>query len=348
MPTNDNALNLSPLQQQTLDDLGVDAWFLTPLAHPETVENQQYTAIIDGLVDSLTQPTDSIANTTPSPASPPVSNKLSAIPSNPKESEKQGSATNTTVAADPPSHQTTVHSTQKIPANARRQHIVPTVLLDAERNIAPPAQRDLAFPDVSTISGDWQIIRESAIALAAAEQLPYVLGIGDQHADNVLVFPPPDYPVRQRRSADDNATTVGEKPLLNDAEQQLLREMLASVDIDLAKSYSTPLLKHPMRYGLDPDAPALAAQLPILAAELALTRPKRLWLFGAVACQTLLQTAAPIADLMCKEYTISYLDSENTARRAAIICLPALDYLLALPSEKAGVWQRIKSLKVVG
>lgn len=346
MPITKTALDLSTLQQQVLDDMGIDAWYLTPLQRPQGAEDQQHHTMISGLVDSLSMPTEVSTNAMSASDLPALSRPVA---------EDNGSARalsghHQSMAAVV--QQTEAEAGKAVAVNgaqtgARRVHNVPTVSIDAARNVAPPAQMELFFPVVHDAPHDWAAVRQCTLDLSAQTGLPYCLGTGTQVADNLLVLPPPDYPLRQRSGVareTENAEQTTEKPLFNAAEQQLLTEILLSIGVSLTDCYATALLKQPMRYGLDPDAEILSAHLPLLAAELALSQPERLWLFGAAACHAVLQTAAPLSVLMFKNYTLSYSDTDNTTHQAEVICLPPLDYLLALPSEKASVWQRIKHL----
>ncbi len=115
--------------------------------------------------------------------------------------------------------------------------------------------------------------------------------------------------------------------------------MLACVGIAWENTYRTPLLKHPSQYGRDPDAETLRNQLPLLASELSLVLPQRIWLFGNLPSQTVLDTQAPLSALVEKNYRLAYQTQNGEQRTADIICLPDLDYLLALPAEKGRVWQ---------
>ncbi len=334
------------MQRQVLDDLGIDAWYLTPLQRPESSEDIQHHAVISDLVDSLQVVSDNAHSQTAAVATPQgLSGKALAT-----GSKQSAAADNTNEQTHLPSQATADSAKNHVVAvkqhEPRREHVIPTVTLDSDRNIAPPAESELAFPDVSEQPGDWSSVRQAAVDLATAAQLPYCLGEGAQTTADMLILPPPDYPLRTHRKAEGNIDPrqVTEKPLFSAAKRQLLSEILHSIGRSLSDCYVTPLLKMPMRYGLDPDAETLTAHLPLLAAELALTAPKRLFLFGATTCHALLQTAAPLSALMPKNYTLRYTDHKKNTHQAEVICLPPLDYLLALPAEKAVVWQHIQHL----
>ncbi|PIE44897.1 MAG: hypothetical protein CSA45_04975 [Gammaproteobacteria bacterium] len=341
-----NTLNLSPVQRQILDDLGIDAWYLTPLQRPESSEDIQHHAVISDLVDSLQVVSGDARSQTAAVATPQGSpgEALATV------DEQNAAADNTDEQSHLPPQATAGSPKKRVVAvkqhEPRREHVIPTVTLDSDRNVAPPAELELAFPDVSEQPGDWSSVRQAAVDLAAAAQLPYCLGEGAQTTADMLILPPPDYPLRTHRKAEGDADPrqVTEKPLFTAAERQLLSEILHSIGRSLSDCYATPLLKLPMRYGLDPDAETLAAHLPLLAAELALSTPKRLFLFGATTCHALLQTAAPLSLLMPKNYTLRYTDYKKNTCQAEVICLPPLDYLLALPAEKSVVWQHIQHL----
>lgn len=330
-----DTLHLSSLQQQVLAEMGVDAWYLTPLTRYESAEDQQHRAVISDLVDTLQMQDDTVSTLPPAPAVS-VQTTPTTLPDNTSNNVKYTKATNIV---------DTVTTTKTAKQAARRVHTIPTVTIDRTRNVAAPTQTELAFPPIQTAPDNWQNLRKAIIAQANDVQLPYCFGIGSQQAENLLIMPPPDYPLRQRNSdSREPKRQAVERAVLHEPEQQLLSDILHSVGISLADCYTTPLLKHPMRYGLDPDAEALSAQLPLLAAELALVQPTRLWLLGTAACHAILQTAAPMSALLPKRYMLSYTTTDKRTQQADVICLPSLDYLLALPAEKSVVWQNIKKL----
>ncbi len=146
---------------------------------------------------------------------------------------------------------------------------------------------------------------------------------------NIIILPPKNL---------HNNTEIEQK------EQKLLTSLLASINISLNDCYQTTLLKEKTQFGQDANEQMLQTHLSYIASELALTKPKNIWIFGRQAAQAILQTNAPLAHLIGNKYQLQYqLDNQgNDICIANVICLPSLNYLLAMPSEKSVVWKTIK------
>ncbi|PID62887.1 MAG: hypothetical protein CR974_02980 [Gammaproteobacteria bacterium] len=321
-------LNLSTWQRQALFDMGLDAWYLTPLTHTMTPADYEHDALIDSLVVEVAPPVAAAPKARPLPtsnANAPITASAAAQPATPNRAES-GSPT---LTAD-------VSPAKASTATPTSRHMLsppPSISLAAQTvTSAPASARDFV---IVPSADNWQTLEQQAQALAASAKQAGALGEGQPHAEHCLIFAPP----RQKRHAEED-----DAPLLSESATQLLRELFASIGIDWDNCYRTRLLKHATAFGQAPDDELLQAHLPLLASELALLTPKRLWLFGADSARAVLQTDAPLSQLLDRDYQLSYHTTQGR-QSADLICLPAPDYLLALPAEKGRVWQHIKRLR---
>ncbi|MGY0399478.1 MAG: uracil-DNA glycosylase family protein, partial [Ostreibacterium sp.] len=154
-----------------------------------------------------------------------------------------------------------------------------------------------------------------------------VSGVGSAAAEWMIITPPPGQ--RHLKNAQ----------LMDDDESQLLAEMMVSIGKTQENIYITPLLKQGVYKQKDPDETILAKHLPILAAEIAWIKPKRLLLMGRIPNQVLLSTKALLSALMHKNY---YLQQGQLI--VPVTSLPSLNYFLAMPAEKKILWQQLKVL----
>ncbi len=338
---------LSTWQRQVVADLGIDAWYLTPLQPLVTSDDKAHQQLIDGLLGSISEHDDAVppAVTT----SVPAANAQVTVTTAPlAESLAHTAATAVTeVQAPSPSMPANapravgevLEKTTGAGVNSSSRRVLtppPTIRVDAQQNIQPPEEGVLslsASPDYLT----WTALAERIKQLAEQAQQTYCLGQGNQQAAECFIFPP---------SEPNHASANHEGVLqwLHPPAKQLLSEMLAAIGVDFADSYQTPVLKHATAFGQAPDQALLDAHLAVLASELVLVSPARIWLLGGAVCRAVMDTAAPLSALMPKHYGLSYLDAQQQGQQAQLICLPEPDYLLALPAEKGKVWQRLKSL----
>ncbi len=230
------------------------------------------------------------------------------------------SATQATKAA--PTITTETNIDKSNPINRRASKALPAPIRINVAEIEPPSG-NIHFPiSVADIAGK-----------PAEKKLEHI----NSHATELLILPPPERTANQQPEESNHLA-------LTHKEQQLLTEMLSSIGISSESVYQTRLLKSATAFGQDANREMLNEHLGYLAQELNVIKPKRIWLFGRQAGQAILQTTAPLSALIGNNYQLTYHDSEQHAHTAEIVCLPSLDYLLALPVEKAKVWQIIKKL----
>lgn len=323
----DLTFNLTEHQSQVLSHLAIDAWYLTPWqqSDPDYAQNQ---SAISGIVDSLTQTlhsesTDSQKSIEAAVAATTVEQVVTDLP----PSQVETAAANKTVAAN--------QSSSQLRSGQTLSDLKP-IVLDDKAVLTPPSEMLVTFPvSESSLKVDksWQGIKQALEALSAAKaqgslSASYLGGAGDENAETLLVLPP---------LAEAQLT---QQDLLTADERQLLTETLRAIRLDIEQVYMTPLTKQPMLNELDPDATMLSQHLPLLQAEISLVRPQRLIVFGQVAAQALLQTAAPLSALMGKTYQLDWAGGVS----CSVHCLPEISYYLNLPAEKATLWQTIKTL----
>ncbi len=195
------------------------------------------------------------------------------------------------------------------------------VVLSTQGNFLPPTDTTFQLP-YAPVGDDWQAVTQ---AVNACES-PVISTV--RNADIVWVT---DFP---------SAFALEQGELLDKAEKTLLSNILQSIGFSDEQCYVTALLKQPTRYRRDPDEQMLQIHLPILLAELALLAPKRILLSGRITTQVMLSTKAPLSQLMHTDYTLLVAGKSLSVR-----CLPSLHYYLALPSQKAQLWQWLKTLQ---
>lgn len=308
-------LNLSAYQQQVLTDLGIDAWYLTPLVNPtEGIQQAAISEMVAALSASLkSAPTATIAANTV-PQLPPQNSSSSSLPV--RESSQIS---------------TSVHSDKSSPLAATAENRLPPPIELTAKLANAPQHEQVKFPEVQALVDiSWQGIDKAISELPNYSQAN-ITGLGNLNAEWLLIMPP----VLQQETHD------GE--WLNPASQQLINEWLAALGKSMADVYITPLIKQTVKIPRDPDPEWLHEHLVILLAELCLLKPKQVFLMGRLPCQKLLDSTAPLSALMKMSYQLSYTDALAT-QQVPLICLPSPDYFLYMPSEKAWLWQTSKSL----
>lgn len=302
---NQPTLNLSAHQTHVLSALGIDAWYLQSVSTSavDTDKQSAVDAVIADVAKSLASPV----------AQPAISQSPTAVAPLPQP-----------VAASPAN--TTNSSSKTTPAVA----LPPPITLERKPQMLPPETNHVDFPQTAAFANDWQDIEARITHLSKQNNTPPFSGQGSRNATWLLVAPPPT-----RRSL-----ATGE--LSDEAEKNLLNNLLTALGHPVDDVYYTPLCKHATPYDLDPDATTLSAQLTILASELALLRPKKVLLLGQVTAKAVLQSQALLADLMQQPYQLRYI-ADGQTQQTELRCLPSLDYFLALPAEKALLWQKVKS-----
>jgi|GEM_PF-6491980 len=198
----------------------------------------------------------------------------------------------------------------------------PTVKLEPDKPPAPAITSDISF-NLSGINPGWQAIDEQ---LSAIESSTIIAAQGSKTADCLVVICP---------------SSQGQT-LLNSDEHHLLKDILSAIDLGIENTYISPVIKQSSQSDLDPDQNTLKRFRPILLAEILELKPKHILCFGQDAMQQLLQTNALLSIVMPMSLTLSVNSQHDKTVSAPLLCLPALNYLLAIPAEKSLVWQRLK------
>lgn len=301
------SLSLSQHQRQIITDLGVDAWYLTPVSR-EALDNDYRASQeeINHIVEELL-PHDMTEENTP--ATPIASSTPIATPITNKDNKEQ--------------------APKKI--QITNKTFEPIQLIDANTDFTPPTEAVIQFPECDT-----PLISPMQSAIQAAiddlknndigvDSTAVILGQGNQKAKWFIVIPPP------------NSQHIESEKLFNDSEQQLFNEMLSAIGKTQADIYVTPLLKQAVYKQQDPNQVLLEKHLPILQAEITAYQPERIFIMGRVPNHAILSTKAPLSQLMKTSYRLQIDD-----KTYPLTMLPSLHYFLAIPAEKKLLWQKLK------
>lgn len=319
---NQPTLNLSAHQTHVLSALGIDAWYLqavTTLA-VDVDKQSAVDAVIADVAKTLASPVAESKPATIPPVPPTANTQPTLSPISPRGNDANTATNTATNAAINTARTTAVSAAQALP---------PPITLQRHPQTSAPENTHVDFPSVNEVAKDWQAVEAAIRQLSESNNTPAFSGQGSRTATWLLVAPPPT-----RRS-------LASGELLDSSEKTLLSNILKALGQQIDAVYYTPLCKLAHPYDLDPDETTLSAQLPILAAELALVRPEKILLLGQVTAGAVLQSQAILADLMQQPYQLRYTTGEQT-QQAELLCLPSLNYFLALPAEKALLWQKIK------
>lgn len=305
-------LSLSKYQQDIVSLLEIDAWYLKPLSRRGSVtekESQALEQTFKALSDRLAAP-----SVRPKDRAEQNSTQTLSDSSVPSSSDSRSAVTDTNKQA---------RLSDSPPKPIKLARTVDTNLPESPQVIMPYGKNYLL---------DWSALTKALEALPHQPQLPVFNGIGKKTAQWLFILPPPG-----RRA-------VKEKQLLDQASLTLFKGVLTAVNQTLEQVYFTPLTKQGNLYGLEPDSDTLAEQIPLLASEILLVKPEKVFVLGQVAASQLLQTQVLLGELMNQTYQLELGDEDCGSHQAELICLPDFDYYLALPGEKAELWQALKGL----
>ncbi len=177
-------------------------------------------------------------------------------------------------------------------------------------------------PDPATITG-WDALREAVNTCTACKlhttRTQGVLGVGDQHADWLIVGEAP--------GADEDAQ--GE-PFVGQA-GRLLNAMLTAIGLQRGQNvYITNVLKSRPPGNRNPEPDEVAACLPYLLKQIELLQPKIILALGGFAAHSLLNTQESIAQLRGRIHPFQGVPLIVTYHPA---------YLLRTPGDKALAWE---------
>lgn len=302
-----SALLLDPCQRQVLNDLSVDAWYLTPLSRAQMDTDYQ---------TSQQEIADIIGQLTPLVSTQTDNNAVEKAEIKPPD---------ITPALD----KETVSAPQKIRLSAKSFE---PIRIDADIDLSPPSEPLIVFPeyDQPVISPTLSAIHAATVALqendVGVENSQTLSGQGSEKPDWLFIMPPPTLSHLQTQQ------------LFSDSEKQLFDELLAVIGQTWGNIYVTPLLKQSVYKQKDPNPTLLAQHLPVLQAEITARQPKHIFLMGRVANHAILSTKAPLSKLMPETYELQLGE-----QRYPLTVLPSLHYFLAIPAEKQLLWQRMKA-----
>lgn len=337
---------LSAHQNQALNHLGIDAWYLSPLSRESgDITYQTEQAEIARLVEEMRsdlqvaemqeQPVVSPETThraaTTEPADdgiePSVDMTATAMPSRMTVNEPKSSISTTPQPISEKVPSLSVPRGLSIPAPIR---------LNPNLDLTPPDSDLIAFPSISeTITAQPDAIlaylkaREKQTGQSVLTRMLEGDAVKEKQGSWLIVTPPPT-----TQQVDDNQ-------LLGEREQQLLTAWLGSVGQSLDCVYTTPIIKQSVHRQMDPSQAILDDFLPVLAAEITLLKPMRIIVMGRVANHALLQTKAPLSQLMSVPYQ---LQRDADSPSIPLMAMPCMGYFLAMPSEKGWLWKMTKHL----
>lgn len=305
-------LSLSKHQREILPLLEIDAWYLNPPSRRVKVSEKESQA--------LEQTFKALSARLAAPSLPASDAPQPSTVSAPSSMSSASGLSSVDLL--------TTNKLAHLSENAPPQPVTLARTLDTQ--VPDSCQLAMPYEDKPFVS-DWSALAEALKALPRQPQLPVFSGVGNKTAQWFFILPPPG-----RRA-------IKEKQLLDAASLTLFTSLLAAINRTLDQVYFTPLTKQGNPYGLEPATDILVEQIPLLTSEILLVKPKKIFVMGQVAASQLLQTHALLGELMNQTYQLALGDGDNQ-HQAKLICLPDFDYYLALPSEKAKLWQCLKQL----
>jgi DNA polymerase len=188
-----------------------------------------------------------------------------------------------------------------------------------EKTLTVTAEKN---PDPATITG-WDALHEAVNTCTTCKlhttRTQGVLGVGDQHADWLIIGEAP--------GADEDAR--GE-PFVGQA-GRLLDAMLAAIGLQRGQNvYITNILKSRPPENRNPEPDEVAACLPYLLKQIELLQPKIILALGRFAAHSLLNTQESIVQLRGRVHSFQGVPLIVTYHPA---------YLLRTPIDKARAWE---------
>ncbi len=343
------SFKLSNHQYQALSHLGIDAWYLSPLSRDSIdITYQTEQAEISRLVQEMQE--DLMVSDEQTIQSQPVDVEAMAtsITQNKnnkkdKEHKNQSEPARMTVDKTHVSPQLTEVS-EKNDVNSQTPGrtyprkglaVSKPVRLNGDLNLSPPETHLIIFPALTeNIESNITAILQALQQRKEATKLPVITAmldkVDEKNQDTWLIITPP--PTTEQ---------VNNNQVLEEQEEQLLTAWLKSIGKLPENVYITPIIKQAVHRQLDPTQAILNDFLPILAAEIALIKPSRILVMGRVANHALLQTKAPLSQLMPVPYQ---LQLEKSCSTIPLTAMPCMRYFLAMPSEKGWLWKMTKNL----
>lgn len=200
---------------------------------------------------------------------------------------------------------------------------LPTEMQEKQVNMV---ESSAASSDIATL--DWDALKQKVAACEACDlchsRTQTVFGVGDQHADWLLIGEAP--------GAEEDAR--GE-PFVGQA-GKLLDNMLHAIGLVRGKNvYIANVLKCRPPNNRNPEPQEVARCSPYLQRQIALLQPKVIIVLGRFAAQALLNTEASIASLRGK---IQHYQTTTDGQSIPVIVTYHPAYLLRTPTDKAKSW----------
>ncbi len=340
------SFKLSNHQYQALSHLGIDAWYLSPLSRDSIdITYQTEQAEISRLVQEMQEDLMVSDEQTAQSQSVDVEAVATSITQNKndKDHKNQSEPARMTVEKTDVSPQLTKVSEINDVNGQTPDRTYPRkglavskpVRLNGDLNLSPPETHLIIFPALTeNIEANITAILQALKQREEATKLPVITAmldkVDEQNQDTWLIITPP--PTTEQ---------VINNQLLEEQEEQLLTAWLKSIGKPPESVYITSIIKQAVHRQLDPTQAILDNFLPILAAEIALIKPSRILVMGRVANHALLQTKAPLSQLMPVPYQ---LQLEKSCSTIPLTAMPCMRYFLAMPSEKGWLWKMTKNL----
>lgn len=345
----DSPLSLTAHQYHVLESIGIDTWYLTPLTRENTdaafrASQEHIAELVEQLTTEITPPSSDAnltavaaqrSDSTPTLDASDISAHSAADALGASEQRARDTKTKTT---DKQLTQVISYVGKQLSIDGKNKTALGTVQetqtirLNPQLDVRPPEDSCIDFPvpapafssDMSRIHEAAAALRENNVGVASKEIL---VGQGSQSPEWLVILPPP------------TAQHIENQQLFSDDERCLFQEVLSAAGRTWDTVYATPVLKQAVHKHRDPGSSLLGRHLPILAAEIALLKPQRIVVMGRIASHVLLQTNAPLGQMMGREYAVR-LDT----REYSVSVLPSLDYFLMMPAEKHCLWRNLKRL----
>lgn len=184
----------------------------------------------------------------------------------------------------------------------------------AEDPSRPPSERiealipdDAPYKDMASLDAVEAWVNANALIPLDEQRENAVFGVGDPHADLVIVGEAP--------GADEDKQ--GE-PFVGRA-GKLLDKILDAINFEREDVYITNILKSRPPRNRDPKAEEVEAHIPILYKQIALIEPKIILCVGKVAANTLLDRRSALGSLRGKEHDFYGIPVMATYHPAALL-----------------------------
>ncbi len=327
------SLVLDAYQRQVIDDLALDAWYLVPIKREESdpdfqVSQQNIAQILEEITTEVVDSTpvfDTGSNLQNYSDNSTFVKKEASI--NLTEGLSEEANSEVTRVIEKVSEKITL-AAPHIAVNRKNEKVL---CLNPQLDLSRPIDTKIHFSMPKNIEAksldDISVAIGNVAHNVGVEGRELIVGQGPLNPELFIITPPP------------LSKNIQARQILDNDEQRLLNEILFSAQVPFESIYITPIVKQVVLRHQDPDDMLQSSYLPILLAEIALLKPKKILIMGRVASQIILDTKAPLRELIFSDYILSLNGIDYSVN-----ILPSLEYFLKVPSEKYHLWQFIKKL----